>query len=338
MPLRPRIGAARPQPAPGTVAPTFNGINLASPAPKPLPAVSGAFNITDAINQAQTGQNQANAANALRYNQGLSVLGSGMDQSRNFISQALQASQGLGQTAYSRIGEQEQSRIGGAQQDAISRGLNNTTIAMTMQAGAQRDAERARQDVDEQVANRRIGINLQASGNERSGAGEIANFIAGRNDLAPSLGEYAGLVQGAASDASGAQRTGSVIRGGSSGGGALGTGGLLGGNFGGSSGGLSSGGGGSSGSNSAGSFTMGGGPISSALSPAAPGPVMSSVGVPQAPSPAPQEQYTQAMLGLRDNPSSTSILVNGSQVPITAALVAWVKANPGRSLTEYFGK
>jgi len=218
--------------------------------------------ISSAISTAQQGQNKANAANQKRYKQGLDVLNKGsassnkiIKQGAGFITQAIGDLKNLGREEKRRINQQEKNVSAQTQQSVINRGLGNFTIADSLQRGVRRDANEARQNLTDRMASTRSNLRLKQTdqsnvlaSNVRGNAGSIADFIAARNDVGPSLSEYAGLVQGAAADASDATRTGTVIRrpgmdafgrpaGGISlsggGGGALGSGGsMVGGGFG----------------------------------------------------------------------------------------------------------
>jgi hypothetical protein len=203
------------------------------------------------VSAVQKRQKKANTANEQRYDQGLGVLqraqqgitGAGgilpqaEANSRGAIMEALRNSSGVGETAQRRVSEQEQNARGATQQSAISRGLGNTTILDSLQRGVRRDANDARANIDEQVAARNADLWLrmaqnnaqfgQAQANATRGmAGDISQFIAARNDVGPSLNDYAGLIQQAmaAPDPNAPKRTSRVI-GGSvfGGGGALGS-------------------------------------------------------------------------------------------------------------------
>lgn len=153
------------------------------------PAIGGA-SIQNAINAAQQGQNKANRANEARYEQALG----GYDS-------AIKLSENLGNTARSRVEENRVNAQGSTQQSLVNRGLTNYTIADALSRGVNKDAERANQDIDEQVANRRSGLEMARG-----------NFIASRNDIAPDLSQWASLISGAAEGAPAAQRSGSVFR------------------------------------------------------------------------------------------------------------------------------
>jgi hypothetical protein len=159
------------------------------------PALTGS--IQQAIGQARMDQNKANKANEQRYQEGLSTLHGGYDNAMNLL-------QGAGTAAHTRIGQQEQAGIGNALQTSVSRGLTNTTIQDSLQRGVHRDAEQARQSVDEAVAGQKAGV-------EQNKANSIAGFIERRNDNGPDLSLLSTLMRGAAGDTSGAMRTGSVI-------------------------------------------------------------------------------------------------------------------------------
>jgi hypothetical protein len=209
-------------------APNYMGVDLSAPAPVQYggsgsslsTSGAGGISIADAIAQAQQGQNAANLANNQRYTQGLGVLtgsastaanqlAGGSTQAQDYISQAIANSNQYGNTARTQLGQQLQDNQGQSAQSAVSRGLTNTTIADSMKALNQRTYNRGAEQINEDVANRMSGLNLnqaqtatqfaQAKASQTSQSGNsIAGFIAARNDNAPSIGEYASLVQGAA--------------------------------------------------------------------------------------------------------------------------------------------
>lgn len=180
---------------------TYNGQNLSS-APIAYPSLpvgsGGQFSISDAISAAQQGQNAANAANNTRYNQGLGVLTGGANQSAGFIQNAMSDLANLGDKEKRDIARQETNAQASQLQSNINRGIGNTTIQNTLANGITRNANEARLNVDDMIARNRSNLNLQAANNASGNANSISSFIASRNDNAPSLGEYANLVQQAA--------------------------------------------------------------------------------------------------------------------------------------------
>jgi hypothetical protein len=183
-------------------------------------ATIGNSSLDSIISAIQAQQNSANQANQVRYDQGLAqllaaqqgIVGAGgilpqaEQNSRNAIMQAIALSQGTGQSARRRIAQQTKVNQGSARQSAISRGLANTTILDSLQSGVRREANDAMADVDEQVAGRNSQLQLalanntanfgsQAAGMTRGMAGDISQFIAGRNDVGPSMGQYTDLIQ-----------------------------------------------------------------------------------------------------------------------------------------------
>lgn len=231
---------ARGQSAPGTPlaaapvqAPTgsnsFAGVNTTPP---PAPVNGSGTNILASL---QGAQNQANAANAQRYTQGLGVLSNtattannqtaqgynniqqGGSQAQAAIQQAINNSNTFGQTALTQVQQQLQNAQGSSLQSAVGRGLGNTTITDSLAAQNQRTANLATENIQEQQANRLSALNLnqanqyastgsqlagqsnqQASTTSRGGT-DVAGFISGANNNAPNVGQYAQLMQAAGS-------------------------------------------------------------------------------------------------------------------------------------------
>lgn len=205
MAIRPKTGAVKP-PSAGL---SYGGVDLTSPAPVKLPKFTTDPNsIASAV---QSGTDQANAANQVRYNQGLGVLSGGANSAQNYITQAITNSDKVGGQARERVGMDLANAQGRTAQSAVSRGIGNTTILDSLQRGNTKDAEFANQGIDEQMANRKSALNLQQANQANQGAGSIAGFIANRNDIAPDLSTYGNFARQAAASTAGAKQTGTTI-------------------------------------------------------------------------------------------------------------------------------
>lgn len=183
------------------VQPGMSGGGAGRPAAQCVSPISGRSmpcNSPDFQKAVKFKQDEANKANEDRYAEGKGVITQGNTAAQGAISQALASSQGIGTQATNRINTAEQAGLAGNQQSAINRGLGNTTIVDSLNRGTQRNAEDARQGVDEQVANRQIGINQQQAALSMQGASSLSNFIAARNDVGPDPALYANLAQQAA--------------------------------------------------------------------------------------------------------------------------------------------
>lgn len=182
-PMSPTAGPISAAMGVGAPNPTnfASGLSQVTPpkmtAPTSMNPLSIAQNLTDY-------QNQANTANNTRYNQALSVLGQGQQTSKADIA-------GYGQQELGRIDLNLQNQLGGVQQNAISRGLGNTTVADTMTYMPQRQAADARLGVTEMQGRLNSGIDTGA-------ASSIAGLIGSRQDQAPDASMYSQLMQGAA--------------------------------------------------------------------------------------------------------------------------------------------
>jgi hypothetical protein len=180
-------------------------------ASKPSTGAAGG-SIQQAIADATKGQKSANKANEQRYQQGLGILQEGHTNAAGLLTQSLADIANNGVAAGNRINQQEKDASGKAYQSSVSRGLTDTTIMDSLQRGVSRDANDARLSLEESQNSQRSGIRQQQANEQLGGTGNIANFIAARNDVGPNLGQLASLVQGAASDATGTMRSGSVTR------------------------------------------------------------------------------------------------------------------------------
>jgi hypothetical protein len=92
----------------------------------------------------------------------------------------------LGKTGETRIAENEKNQIGQAEQDAVSRGLGNTTIRQSMIQGVQKNAEQARQSLSESVAGQKIGVKMNL-------AQMYGDAVLSRQNIAPGS-DYLSLI------------------------------------------------------------------------------------------------------------------------------------------------
>jgi len=95
---------------------------------------------------------------------------------------------GLGATGMARIAQQEQQARGAAEQQMTSRGLGNTTLLQAAERGVARDAEQARQSLQEGIAQQKIGTTMQL-GNMYGDA------LLSRVNQPPQMGMYLQLIQ-----------------------------------------------------------------------------------------------------------------------------------------------
>jgi hypothetical protein len=209
------------------------GVNLTPPSPISYAAPARPGDISSVIGSVTQAQNQANQANNLRYGQQLGVLNAGANganlNAQGAITAATQgynaATANLGSSLSNnnaiwandkaRLDRDAQAASAAAQQSAISRGLGNTTIVDSLNTGVQRtkqegyaNAESNKASLDNGVYQNLANLNAAKGSNLANlynsagqtyaqGAGAIGNAIAGRNDVGPSLADYASLIQGA---------------------------------------------------------------------------------------------------------------------------------------------
>lgn len=130
-----------------------------------------------AANAARQSSNVINQYMASQQQKGLNTLQQGTQRIRNLYNDSVNQSQLIGNQAYNRI-DQDLARTQARNNSSlISRGLGNSTILATVNQGAQRNAEDARQGVDEQRAARRIALNQGLTQNEAGMAGAKANYL-----------------------------------------------------------------------------------------------------------------------------------------------------------------
>lgn len=209
------------------------GVNLTPPSPISYSVSGNMGNISNVIGQVNTAQNAANQANNQRYTQQLGVLSQGAQGLNQYSQGAIQdattgynnAVGSLGnslandQTVYSNQAQQAThdavNASGNARQDAVSRGLSNTTIADSLQQGVQQTknlalsniaAAKAQSDntVYQNLANiyqnqgtTTANLDNQAGSNYMTGANSISSAIANRTDQAPNISDYASIIEAA---------------------------------------------------------------------------------------------------------------------------------------------
>ncbi len=288
----------------------YGGVNITPPAPIKSPIYNPGSSISNYISQLSTAQNAANQANNQRYGQGLGVLSQGYGQGAQYLQNAADNTANIGKTEQQQIDIAKQQGLGGVVQNTVSRGLNNTTIQDALKSGVNRTADLATTANNESIARQQNAVMEQQAAQANQGAQGIAGYIAQRSDKAPDQSAMAALVQGAASNASGARRTAQiggnmppaqgwigssstppVSSGGAGGGGALGSGQYF----------NMATGGGSTGGGGAGSYS-GGGSIANAIS---------GTGT-QAPTTSADDQYSQAMANAGYGKGAISITPNST--------------------------
>lgn len=147
--------------------PTFGNMNARKTGFTPEAAANAARQSSNIINQYMAGQQQ----------KGLNTLEDGSRAVRKLYRDSIQQSDLIGAQAYNRINQDLTGTEAKNNSSLISRGLGNSSILATVNQGAQRNAEDARQGVDEQRAARRIAINQARSQQDVSLAGAKANYL-----------------------------------------------------------------------------------------------------------------------------------------------------------------
>lgn len=93
----------------------------------------------------------------------------------------------LGQSGLNDINMQQQKALGGLNQNLVSRGLGNTTIANSMTNGINRNATMERQNLQSGIAGQKIGSLM--------GLGQMqGDAILSRQNVGPDMGMYLQLI------------------------------------------------------------------------------------------------------------------------------------------------
>lgn len=167
--------------------PSYGGVQLSSPS---LPNFSGSGN---SISDLTGYQNQANQANASRFNQGVGVLAGGYNQGLGSISQAMDTSQ-----QYANSNQQQVNNQAGAFSNQMNSQLATGGLgdAMgTMSALPQRTQALATQNINELANSRQAGLLQNAGSLTAQGGQGLANYMGSANIQAPNQQLYTGLEQ-----------------------------------------------------------------------------------------------------------------------------------------------
>ena len=112
----------------------------------------------------QKSTQQANAAGNAQYKnllRGVNTTNRNMFGPQGGYGQAKAALAGYGQSAMSDINLNNQEQMGSTVQDMASRGLGNTTIQGAMLQGVNRNTERSKLQLQDQIAQQKAGIGVQ---------------------------------------------------------------------------------------------------------------------------------------------------------------------------------
>lgn len=178
---------------------TFNGVALPN-LQAPNFASPDSLDATDVDTTLQNNQNLANQQNQALYQQALQQQANGYNNQQQSIQQAMQADAGYGQAQISQLGLQLQNNLGNNTQSNTSRGLNNTTLALTSQAPIMNNYNQAVAGVNNQAANLQAGLASNLASSQIAGGNALANTIASRTDQAPNAATFATLNQQANSN------------------------------------------------------------------------------------------------------------------------------------------
>lgn len=141
-------------------------------------------------------QNQANSANASRFNQGMSVLAGGYNQGLSSIQDAMGSSQQYANANLGQVANQAGALGNQMNQQLATSGLGDSI--QTMAALPQRVQATADQNINELANSRQAGLLQNAGSLTAQGGQGIANYAGSANVQAPSMSLYAPLMQQAA--------------------------------------------------------------------------------------------------------------------------------------------
>ncbi len=156
-----------------------------------------AVKIEEIIQQLEQARQQANAANLARYEAGLSELQQGRDALRRYYATAGDQIADITMSAREDVDRSAARNFATGEQDLISRGLANTTIRESLRRGVEDDRQRQLRSLDEDRRVALAGMSERQALQEANLSGNIAQFIAARDDVGPDPGLYASLVRDA---------------------------------------------------------------------------------------------------------------------------------------------
>lgn len=140
-------------------------------------------------------QDAANAAGEGQYQNLMRVAGSTRTNVGSLFDQQMAQMAGMGATENARIDDSRIKNLAGAEQNRISRGLTNTTIASSEDRGINIDSERAKQDNAERVSMAKAGV-LGNRASAEMGLGQFeADSILSKRNVAPDLAMYLQMIQ-----------------------------------------------------------------------------------------------------------------------------------------------
>lgn len=140
----------------------------------------GGFDIQGLLAYLSSEQARSNQANEQRYGEARGLVQGG-------TAGALAQMDTFGRTAKEDINRTADERIGQGTNDAINRGLYNSSYLDAMKSRQNEARDRGLRDVDERVAANRAGI-------IERGASQEAGIVERRTDAAPTLGQFAPLI------------------------------------------------------------------------------------------------------------------------------------------------
>jgi hypothetical protein len=166
-----------------------------------------AFDIDAIIADFKGQQAKAQAAQAKQMKNLIQTIKDLGTQTGSTFDDALGKIEGLGETARERTKRTGQRTLAAGQQDLISSGFAQSTLAPNLRRAVAEDTEFAQQGIDEQVGLQQSNLLTQRAANERQIGLAGANAIGSQNIQGPDLGFFANLLQQAAAAGDPNQKT-----------------------------------------------------------------------------------------------------------------------------------
>ena len=150
------------------------------------------------MKQFQTSTAASNKAGTAQYKNLMKSVKStsqGVMGSKGTYAQANALLAGFGKSGEADIAENAARQAGNVNQDMISRGLGNTTIRSTMLGGVDRDAQRARTLLADQLTGQRVGLLRNQAGTQMDLGRLSADSILSKQNLPPEQALYLKIME-----------------------------------------------------------------------------------------------------------------------------------------------
>jgi|GEM_PF-3593628 len=168
-------------------------------------------NVNNLIGQFMDAYNKSNQDSLAQYKNLLASVNRTKADVGGLFRKAFGQLKGYGKSAMQDIADQQVTQTGQAMQDAISRGLSNTSLAMNALRGASLDADKKRLLLRDQIAGQKSNLLTQQAGMNFNLGNLMADSILSRQNQGPDMGLYMQLIQQLAASQAGQSSVGGLV-------------------------------------------------------------------------------------------------------------------------------